>query len=59
MSSNVIAAAMTGVPMFSAEATVEVTMEVDITAIDNQLSDIAAELGVDILLSELTDSELT
>ncbi len=55
MSSNVVAAAMTGMPMFSAEATVEVTMEVDITDIDNQLADIAAELGVDILLSELTE----
>ena len=55
MSSNVVSAAMTGTPMFSADATVEVTVEVDITAIDNQLSEIAAELGVDILLSELTE----
>ena len=56
MSSNVTAAAMTGIPMFSAEAMVEVTDQVDITAIDNQLSDIAAELGIDILLAEIKDS---
>ncbi len=56
MSSNVAAAAMTGIPMFSAEATVEVTDQVDITIIDNRLSDIAAELGVDILFLELKDS---
>ena len=52
MSSDVAAAAMTGIPMFSAEATVEVTDQVDITVIDNQLSDIAAELGIDILFAE-------
>ncbi|MCZ6503662.1 MAG: ACT domain-containing protein [Gammaproteobacteria bacterium] len=56
MSSNVAAAAMTGIPMFSAEATVEVTDQVDIAAIDNQLSDIAAELGVDILFTEIKGS---
>ncbi len=56
MSTNVAAAAMTGAPTFSAEATVEVTTEIDIGALDSQLSNIAVELGVDILLSEQKDS---
>ncbi len=56
MSSNVAAAAMTGIPMFSAEATVEVTGEVDISALDDQLADIATELAVDILFNEIRES---
>ncbi len=54
MSSDIAAAAMTGSPMFSAEATVE--GQADISAIDSLLSKIAVELGVDILLAELDDS---
>ena len=56
MSSNIIAAAMTGIPMFSADVTVEINKQADIEVIDNQLSDIATELGLDILLSEMGDS---
>ncbi len=57
MSSNIIAAAMTGIPMFSADVTVEVDSQADIEAIDNQLADIATELGLDIMFSEMKDSE--
>jgi glycine cleavage system regulatory protein len=57
MSSNIIAAAMTGIPMFNAEVTVEVNKQADIEAIDNQLADIATELGLDIMFSEMKDSE--
>lgn len=57
MTSNIIAAAMTGIPMFSADVTVEVNNQADIEVIENQLSDIANELGLDIMLSELRDSE--
>jgi glycine cleavage system regulatory protein len=55
LSSNIIAAAMTGIPMFSADVTIEVNNQTDIEVIDNQLSDIATELGLDIMLSEMKD----
>jgi glycine cleavage system regulatory protein len=57
MTSNISAAAMTGVPMFSADVTVEISNQANIEVIDNQLSDIATELGLDIMLSEMGDSE--
>jgi glycine cleavage system regulatory protein len=57
MTSNISAAAMTGIPMFSADVTVEISNQADIEVIDNQLSDIATELGLDIMLSEVGDSE--
>jgi glycine cleavage system regulatory protein len=57
MTSNISAAAMTGIPMFSADVTVEINNQADIEVIDNQLSDIATELGLDIMLSEMGDSE--
>jgi glycine cleavage system regulatory protein len=47
---------MTGIPMFSADVTVEVNNQADIESIDNQLSDIATELGLDIMFSEMKDS---
>lgn len=57
MSSNVSPAAMTGTPMFSCEAIVEVATELDISAIDRQLTEIADELGVDIQFDELSNSD--
>jgi glycine cleavage system regulatory protein len=57
MSSNVSPAAMTGAPMFSCDAIVEVATELDISAVDSQLTEIADELGVDIQFDELSNSD--
>ncbi len=57
MSSNVSPAAMTGAPMFSCEAIVEVATELDISAVDRQLTEIADQLGVDIQFDELNNSD--
>jgi len=48
VSSNVFPATMTGIPMFSCTATIEVREATDIAAIDSRLAEIADSLGVDI-----------
>ena len=43
--------------MFSCDAIVEVATELDISAVDSQLTEIADELGVDIQFDELSNSD--
>lgn len=48
VTSNVFPATMTGTPMFSCRATIEVGEDTDLGAMDARLAEIADELGVDI-----------
>lgn len=48
VTSNVLPATMTGIPMFSCKAIIEVGEDTDLGLIDEQLADIAGELGIDI-----------
>ena len=56
VTSTVSPAPMTGVALFSCAATIEVDPTQSMSTIDEQLSNIADELGVDILLEQV-DSE--
>ncbi|MFP6809127.1 MAG: ACT domain-containing protein [Pseudomonadales bacterium] len=50
VSSNVSPAPMTGIPMFSCTALVEVSPDADLDAVDEQLMKIADDLGLEIRL---------
>jgi len=52
VSSSVAPAAMSGVPMFSCSANIEVEPSLSMVVVDEQLSEIADELAIDILLEE-------
>jgi glycine cleavage system regulatory protein len=43
---------MSGVPMFSCSANIEVEPSLSMVVVDEQLSEIADELAIDILLEE-------
>jgi glycine cleavage system regulatory protein len=56
VSSNVAPAPMSGIPMFSCTALVEVSPGTALDAVEEQLMEIAADLGLDIQLEEQTAS---
>ena len=52
LNTNIVKAAMTGEPMFEAEAIVEYAASTDLMVLAEQLESISAELGVDIELDD-------
>ena len=52
LNTNIVKAAMTGEPMFEAEAIVEYAASTDLMVLAEQLESISAELGIDIELDD-------
>lgn len=57
VSTNVSPAPMSGIPMFSCSALVEVAQTTAIEAVDEQLTEIADSLGLEIRLEEQSDNQ--
>jgi len=58
VSSTVAPAAMSGVPMFSCSANIEVEPSLSMSVVDEQLTEIADALAIDILLEEIQTEQV-